>query len=107
MAVNVPWCSTVMLVASIVTSAVNWRAYGSVELQPGSSMNVALRPGVTHSLNSITCSLLFTASPGARSLAEITCVMSSLNGANVLVTRPGAGNAHAHDTNPEQSERYG
>src|SRR5690242_1974794 len=33
--------------------------------------------------------------------------MSSLNGANVLVTRPGAGSAHAHDTNPEQSERYG
>lgn len=29
------------------------------------------------------------------------------NGAKVDVTRPGAGSCHAHDTNPEQSERYG
>ena len=64
-------------------------------------------PGVAHSLNSMMWSLLFTASPGASSIASMTLVMSILNGANVLVTRPGAGSSHAHDTKPEQSERYG
>src|SRR5690242_13118118 len=70
-------------------------------------MNVAVSPGTTHSLNSIMWVLLLIASPGCRSAAWITWVMSMSNGANVLVTRPGAGSAHAHDTKPEQSERYG
>ena len=82
-------------------------AYGIDELQPGSSMNTAVTPGVIQFLKSITCSSLFTASPGARSCASIAWVMSFSNGANSPVTRPGAGRPHAHETRPEQSDRYG
>src|SRR5438067_4922284 len=76
-------------------------------------MNVACLPGMVHALKSITwCSLpaessVFTASPGCRSTAGISLVMSFLLGAKPPVVRPGAGNPQAHDTSPEQSERYG
>ena len=50
---------------------------------------------------------MFTASPAAKSVAGIAWVMSVWNGANWPVTRPGDGSPHAHDTKPEQSERYG
>ena len=70
-------------------------------------MNVSVTPSVTHATNSIMCWSLFTASPGTRSAAWIAVVMSVLNGAKRLVVRPGAGRSHAHDTKPEQSERYG
>src|SRR5258708_2120589 len=76
-------------------------------------MKVACLPGTVHALKSITwCSLpaessVFTASPGCRSAAGISLVMSFLLGAKPAVLRPGGGNPHAHDTSPEQSERYG
>src|SRR5580704_14434131 len=89
------------------TPDVNSCAYGVAAEQPGSSMNVATWFGVTHPLNSMTCSLLLTASPGCRSLAAIADVMSLTNGANSPVTRPGGGSSQAQETRPEQSERYG
>src|ERR1044071_664056 len=90
-----------------ITVSVYSRAYGCDELQPGSSMNRALVGLSIHVSNSMMCVLLLIASPGRRSVAMIAYVRSVLNGANWLVTRPGAGSFHAHDTRPEQSERYG
>src|ERR1700734_2642274 len=76
-------------------------------------MNVAVWPATVHSLKSMMwCSLLtessvLTASPIARVDASIAEVMSSWLGANSAVVRPGAGSSHAHETRPEQSDRYG
>ena len=42
--------------------------------------------------------VLLTASPSARSLARMTCVMSTTNGANVRVTRPCDGSCHAQES---------
>ncbi len=92
-----------------VTVLVNSRAYGSDELHPGSSANTASWPGVTHSLKSTMCPPLFrlAASPGFKSVHWMLFDTVVSKGANVLVTRPGAGSCQAQDTNPEQSERYG
>jgi hypothetical protein len=91
----------------IDTSDVSSCAYGVAELQPGSSMKVARLPGTTHSLKSMMCGWLFTASPGWSDEAGMVCEMSDWKGASSHVTRPGAGRPHAHETRPEQSDRYG
>src|SRR5580700_5218261 len=76
-------------------------------------MNVAAWPGTVHSLKSMMwCSLLtessvLTASPIARVDAWIGEVMSFVLGAKSAVVRPGGGSPHAHETRPEQSDRYG
>src|SRR3954471_16351905 len=91
----------------IVTFAMYSRAYGWLELQPGSSRNRARMPGRIHSANSIVWWSLLIASPGSMSMPMIACDTAVLNGASVAVVRPGAGSPHAHDTRPQQSERYG
>src|SRR3954471_23472132 len=91
----------------IVTFAMYSRAYGWLELQPGSSRNRARMPGRVHSANSIVWWSLLIASPGSISMPMIACDTAVLNGASVAVVCPGAGRPHAHDTRPEQSERYG
>ena len=48
-----------------------------------------------------------SASPGCNDSPGIVCETDVLYGANSLVTRPGAGSPHAHETKPEQSDRYG
>src|SRR3569833_1721879 len=83
------------------------RAYGCDELQPGSSRKRAWTFGMIHSANSIVWWSLLIASPGSRSIASIACETEVSNGASVAVVWPGAGKPHAHDTRPEQSERYG
>ncbi len=72
-------------------------------------MKTASEPGVVHfSKRTMWPPLLrFAASPGRRSLAWMTVVMSVSYGANSPVTRPGAGRFHAHEMKPEQSDRYG
>ena len=90
-----------------VTALVNSCAYGVDELHPGSSMNTAWLPGVTHLSNSTMCPPLsrFTASPGFMSVHWMVLESVLPNGAYSLVTSPGGGSSHAHETNPEQSER--
>src|SRR5512140_1908088 len=102
-----PFDTTWTCVPLSETSDVFSRAYGCELEQPGSSRKTARLPGVIHCLKSMMCSLLFTASPGWSVDAGIAWVMSFLNGANCPVTRPGAPSPHAHDTKPEQSDRYG
>ena len=70
-------------------------------------MNTACVPGVTHSLKITMCPTLsrFAASPAFMSAHWIVLEDDVLNGANSSVTRPGADSSHAHETNPEQSER--
>ena len=82
-------------------------AYGCEELQPGSSRNTPTLPGVCHCLKRMMWSELLTASPGWSDSPGTVCETAVLNGANCVVMRPGAGRPHAHETNPEQSERYG
>src|SRR5579871_4198967 len=92
-----------------VTELVNSCAYGSDELHPGSSMKTASWPGVIHSLKITMCPTLFrfAASPGCMSVQLMVVESDVLKGANSSVTRPGGGSCHAHETKPEQSERYG
>lgn len=93
-----------------VTSLVNSCAYGVEELQPGSSMKTAFVPGVTHFSKSTMCPEFgsrLAASPGFMSAHWMTVDALVSYGANVPVTRPGAGSSHAHEMKPEQSERYG
>jgi len=49
----------------------------------------------------------FAASPGIMSVQLIVDESLLPMGAKSPVTRPGGGSSHAHDTNPEQSDRYG
>ncbi len=72
-------------------------------------MKTASLPGVTHSLKSTMWPTLLrlAASPGWSAVQSMVVDCAVENGANSSVTRPGAGRPHAHDTRPEQSERYG
>src|SRR5665213_2621214 len=98
-----------MLLPLHVTSLVKSCAYGSDELQPGSSTKTAFVPGAIHPLKSTIWPTLFrfAASPGLRSVHAIDFETVVPNGANSLVTRPGAASPHDHEMSPEQSERYG
>jgi hypothetical protein len=92
-----------------VTALWNSCAYGVAELHPGSSMNIASEPGVIHFSKSTMCPPLsrLAASPGCMSVHWMVFETDVSPGANSLVTSPGAASSHAHETNPEQSERYG
>src|SRR5579872_1208018 len=73
-------------------------------------MNTASEPGVTQFLKSTMWPVLgyrFAASPGIMSVQLIVFESELPMGAKSPVTRPGGGSSHAHDTKPEQSERYG
>jgi len=90
-----------------VTALWNSCAYGVEELHPGSSMKTASEPGVIHFSKRTMCPPLsrLTASPGFMSVHWMVFETVVSNGAKVAVTRPGGGSCHAHETNPEQSER--
>jgi len=81
----IPLSVTVMDMPLMVTSESTWRAYGWSALQPGSSMNAARLPGVSHLTNSMVWSLgLLTASPGKSEMGSIVCVMSCTAGLMVV-----------------------